>query len=219
MSMSDAAIRQNVENELAWEPSLRGCRIGVTVDAGVVSLVGTVGHYADRYKAEEVAKRVAGVRALANELEVKIPIPGERSDADIASAAANALKWNVSLSPFEIKVIVTKGWLTLSGQVNFGYQKMLAEGAVRFILGVRGITNEITVKPAVKAEDVKKKIEAAFMRQAHLDAKDIEVGILHDTVTLKGHVHSWREKDDAAQAAWNAPGIAHVDNQLFVEYS
>jgi osmotically-inducible protein OsmY len=184
----------------------------------VVTLVGVVPHFADRFTAEEVAKRVNGVRAIANDIEVKIPLPGERSDTDIASAAANALKWNISVGDLGIKAVVKGGWISLSGQVSYGYQKAVAETAVHYLLGVKGLTNQIVVKPTVHAADVKEKIEAAFQRQAHLDAKDIAVNLNDSRVTLKGYVHSWREKDDASRAAWAAPGVSMVENQLQVLY-
>ena len=216
--MSDIAIQRDVQNELEWEPSLDHGNIGVNVKDGVLTLLGSVAHYADRYTAEEVAKRVAGVRAIANELEVKLPKPGERSDLDLANAAANAVKWNVALGSCDVKVVVKHGWITLSGQVGHGYQKSMAESLVRYLMGVIGVTNEIIVKPSVKMVDVKQKIEDAFQRQARLDAKDIDIKLEDDKVTLKGHVHSWREKDDAARAAWAAPGVAKVENQLQVQY-
>ncbi len=214
----DKDIQRDVENELQWDPSLDERAIGVKVQDGVVTLVGDVAHYADRYTAGEAAKRVNGVRAIANELQVKIPKPGERNDIDIANAAANALKWNVSLGSSNIKAVVGHGWITLSGQVEYGYQRSAAESAVRYLLGVTGIVNEIIIKPGVKTADVKQKIEAAFQRQATLDAKDIDVKVSDSQVTLKGHVHSWQEKDDAARAAWAAPGVAKVENQLQVQY-
>ena len=216
--MSDTAIQRDVQNELEWEPSLDSGNIGVNVKDGVVTLLGAVAHYADRYTAEEVAKRVAGVRAIANEIDVKMPKPGERSDVDIAGAAANAMRWNVSLAATNVKVVVKHGWITLSGEVAHGYQKSVAESLVRYLMGVVGVTNEITVKPSVKMQDVKEKITEAFSRQARLDAKDIDIKLDDNKVTLKGHVHSWREKDDAARAAWAAPGVAKVENQLQVQY-
>lgn len=215
---SDADIKRDVQNELQWEPSLDEREIGVNVQDGVVTLVGRVVHFADKYTAEEVVKRVSGVRAIANEIEVTIPKAGERSDTDIASAAANSLRWNVSFGASDIKAVVRHGWITLSGQVPYGYQKSAAEGAVRYLRGVTGITNEITVKPSVKMADVKDKIQSAFERQAMLDAKDIDIDLDGSAVTLKGHVHSYREKDDAARAAWSAPGVAKVENKLQVEY-
>src|SRR5271165_806915 len=216
--MSDTAIQRDVQNELEWEASLDNRNIGVNVKDGVVTLLGSVEHYSDRYTAEEVAKRVAGVRAIANEIEVKMPKPGERNDIDIANAAANALKWNVSLGSSDVKVVVKHGWITLSGQVAHGYQKTVAESLVRYLMGVIGVTNEITVKPSAKMIDVKQKIEEAFQRQARLDAKDIEIKLEDNKVTLQGFVHSWREKDDAARAAWSAPGVAKVENHLQVHY-
>lgn len=215
---TDTEIQRDVENEMQWDPSLDERAIGVKAHEGVVTLVGEVAHYADRWTAEEIAKRVSGVRAIANDIEVKIPAVGERSDTDIASAAVNALKWNVSLGSSDLKAVVRHGWITLSGQVKFGYQRIAAETAVRYLLGVKGIINEITVKPSIKMIDVKQKIEEAFQRQARLDARDIDVNVEDNQITLKGCVHSWREKDDAARAAWAAPGVTKVENKLQVQY-
>ena len=215
---SDTEIQRDVQNEMQWDPSLEESAIGVKVHDGVVTLLGDVPHYSDRWTAEDIAKRVSGVRAVANDIEVKIPALGERSDTDIASAAVNALEWNVSLGSADIKAVVRHGWITMSGQVKFGYQKSAAETAVRYLLGVKGIINDITVKPSIKMIDVKQKIEEAFQRQARLDAKDIDVDVEDNQITLKGSVHSWREKDDAARAAWAAPGVAKVENKLQVQY-
>jgi osmotically-inducible protein OsmY len=215
---SDTEIQRDVQNEMQWDPSLEESAIGVKVHDGVVTLLGDVPHYSDRWTAEDIAKRVSGVRAVANDIEVKIPALGERSDTDIASAAVTALEWNVSLGSADIKAVVRHGWITMSGQVKFGYQKSAAESAVRYLLGVKGIINDITVKPSIKMIDVKQKIEDAFQRQARLDAKDIDVDVEDNQITLKGSVHSWREKDDAARAAWAAPGVAKVENKLQVQY-
>jgi osmotically-inducible protein OsmY len=215
---TDANIRVDVENELRWDPSLDEKGILVKVDNGVVSLQGSVPHFSDRWTAEEVTKRVAGVRAIANDIEVKIPKPGERSDSDIASAAANALKWHFVLESCDIQPIVKQGWITLSGHVSYGYQKTVAEGAVRYLFGVKGVFNDIEVRPVVKATDVKQKIQSAFQRQASLDAKDINVNVDDSAVVLQGTVHSWREKDDAAIAAWAAPGVTKVENKLQVQF-
>jgi osmotically-inducible protein OsmY len=215
---TDANIRVDVENELRWDPSVDEKGILVKVDNGVVSLQGSVPHFSDRWTAEEVTKRVAGVRAIANDIEVKIPKPGERSDSDIASAAANALKWHFVLESSDIQPIVKQGWITLSGHVSHGYQKTVAEGAVRYLFGVKGVFNNIEVRPEVKATDVKEKIQSAFQRQASLDAKDIKVNVDDSAVVLQGTVHSWREKDDAAIAAWAAPGVTKVENKLQVQF-
>jgi osmotically-inducible protein OsmY len=215
---TDANIRIDVENELRWDPSVDEKGILVKVDDGVVSLQGSVPHFSDRWTAEEVTKRVAGVRAIANDVEVKIPKPGERSDSDIASAAANALKWHFVLESSDIQPVVKQGWITLSGHVSYGYQKNVAESAVRYLLGVKGVINVIEVRPEIQATDVKQKIQSAFQRQASLDAKDIKVNVDDSAVVLQGTVHSWREKDDAAIAAWAAPGVTKVDNKLQVQF-
>ena len=215
---TDANIRVDVENELRWDPSVDEKGILVKVDNGVVSLQGSVPHFSDRWTAEEVTKRVAGVRAIANDIEVKIPKPGERSDSDIASAAANALKWHFSLESSDIQPVVKQGWITLSGHVSYGYQKTIAEGAVRYLRGVKGVFNVIEVRPEVQATDIKQKIQCAFQRQASLDAKDIKVNVEDSAVVLQGTVHSWREKDDATIAAWAAPGVTKVENNLRVQF-
>jgi osmotically-inducible protein OsmY len=215
---TDTSIRVDVENELRWDPSVDGKDILVKVEDGVVSLQGSVAHFSDRLTAEEVTKKVTGVRAIANDIEVKIPKPGERSDSDIASAAANALQWHFVLESSDIQPVVKQGWITLSGHVSHGYQKTAAESAVRYLLGVKGVFNVIEVRPEVKATDVKQKIQCAFQRQASLDAKDINVNVDDSAVVLQGTVHSWREKDDASIAAWAAPGVTKVENKLQVQF-
>ena len=213
----DADIRRDVESELQWDPSLDDRRIGVSVNNGVVTLTGDVPHFSGRWSAEECAKRVCGVRAIANDVEIKIPESGARSDTDIAEAAANALRWNVSLSDTEIKPVVKNGWVSLSGKVRWGYQRIAAESAMRNLMGVKDVSNEITVKSTVKASDVKQKIEDAFKRHAVLDAKDIQVVIHNAIVTLNGHVHTWQEREDAILAAWAAPGVNTVENHLSIQ--
>ncbi len=214
---TDIEIRKDVENELLWDPSIDARKIGVIVNEGVATLHGEVPHFAGRWAAEDIAKRVVGVRAIANEIQVKIPSSAARSDTDIAEAAANALRWNVVIAAEPIKAVVTDGWITLSGQVAWGYQKNAAEAAVRHLIGVKGVVNDLVVATTVKATDVKKQIEEAFKRHAVLDAKDIEVKVDRATVTLNGRVHTWQERDDAALAAWAAPGVVSVDNRLSVQ--
>jgi osmotically-inducible protein OsmY len=215
---TDSNIRLDVENELRWDPSLDAKEIFVKVENGVVSLQGFVPHFSDRWSAEEDTKKVGGVRAIANDIEVKIPKPGERSDTDIAATAANALRWHFALESSDVKVVVKQGWITLSGHVLHGYQRAIAEGAVRYLLGVKGVYNDIEVRPAVKATDIEAKIQSAFQRHAALDAKDIKIKVDDTAVVLQGSVHSWREKDDAAIAAWAAPGVTKVENKLQVQY-
>jgi osmotically-inducible protein OsmY len=214
---TDADIRRDVELELQWDPSVDDKHIGVIVNDGIVTLAGEVPHYSGRWAAEDVAKRVIGVRAIANELKVSMPLTGVRTDTDIAEAAANAMRWNVAISDTQIKPVVQDGWITLSGKVSFGFQRTSAENAVRYLMGVKGVTNNIVVTSAIKAGDVKQKIEDAFKRQAVLDAEHIEVKVDRSTVTLKGHVHTWQEHDDAARAAWGAPGVANVENRLTIQ--
>ena len=217
MKKSDAHIRGDVEGELRWDPSIDDTRIGVTVNNGVVTLIGDVPNYSDRWAADDVVKRVRGVRAIANDIQVRIYPSSVRTDTDIAEAAANTLQWNVSLLNTQLKPIVKDGWITLGGQVSWGYQRKAAENAVRNLMGVKGVTNDIRVASNIKVGNVKEKIEDAFKRHAVLDAKDIEVKVANSTVILKGHVHSWQEREDASQAAWAAPGVTAVENHLAVQ--
>ena len=164
------------------------------------------------------AKRISCVRAIANEIQVKIPLAGARSDMEIAEAAASALRWHVATAGYEITPVVANGWVKLTGKVQWGYQKNAAETAVAHLLGVKGVTNDILVNTPVKAADVKQKIENAFKRHAILDSNDIKVKVDRTTVTLEGHVHTWQEHEDAARAAWAAPGVANVENRLSIQY-
>jgi osmotically-inducible protein OsmY len=217
MSMkSDVEIRRDVESELQWDPSIDDKKIGVIVTDGVVTLTGEINHFSGKWAAEDITKRVSGVRAIANEIQVKIPVSGTRSDTDIADAAANALHWHVATGSTAITPVVIDGWVTVSGKVQWGFQKTAAENAMRNLMGVKGVINDITVVAALKVADVKQKIEDAFKRHAVLDAKDIEVKVESDTVTLNGYVHTWQEHEDASRAAWAAPGVANVENRLVI---
>ena len=211
---SDIELRRDVEQELEWEPSIDARRIGVSVADGIVTLTGVVDSYSEKWKAERVVERLAGVRGIANDIVVEPT--AERSDTDIAKAAVDALKWNVLVPSEKIKVKVNKGWVRLTGEVNWDYQRRAAERAVRDLPGVKGITNLISVVPSVAPDHVKKKIEEALTREALLDAKGIEVDVSGSTITLRGTVRSWAERREAEMAAWSAPGVSEVRNEISV---
>lgn len=211
---SDMDLRRDVERELEWEPSIDARRIGVTVADGIVTLTGAVGSYSEKWKAERVVERLAGVKGIANDIVVEPK--AERSDTDIAKAAVDALKWNVLVPSDRVKVKVDNGWVRLTGEVNWDYQRRAAERAVRDLPGVKGITNLIAVVPGVAPEQVKKKIEEALTREALMDAKGVAVDVSGSTVTLRGTVRSWAERREAETAAWAAPGVSEVRNEISV---
>jgi len=215
---NDVDLQRDVFDELKWEPAVHSTDIGVIVKDGVVTLEGVVDSYPEKWAAERAAKRVSGVKALALELEVKLPGFGKQSDADIAEAAENALKWDVLVPQDRIKVTVEKGFLTLEGQVDWEFQRSAAKRAVQYLTGVNGVANAITVKPKVAPTDVKAQIEAALKRNAILDAQQIKVQANGGKVTLRGNVRSWAERDEAEAAAWAAPGVNEVTDFIAVTY-
>ena len=213
-SKTDRQLQHDVIEELRFDSQVQVNEIGVIATDGVVTLTGWVDSYLKKWRAEEAARRVRGVRAVANDIEVRLS--SERTDADIAVAAVRALAWNSSLPADRINVTVSKGWITLEGHVEWQYQKHEAESAVRRLWGVRGVSNLINVKPSASPTDLKKKIEEALVRSAQLDAKGITVEIQGTTAILKGSVRSWAERQDAQRIAWLAPGITNVDNRITV---
>lgn len=214
--MTDGDLKQYVEYALDWEPSVDAAEIGVSVESGVITLRGEVGSYAAKAAAERVVLLVYGVKAVANDLTVRLVTDFERNDTDIAQAAVTSLKWNAIVPQNHVTITVSDGWLTLNGTLDWQYQKEAAALAVRDLMGVKGITNSIRVKPHVQAGDVKAKIEAAFMRSAEIDARRVSVTAVEGKVILNGHVRSWVERQEAERVAWAAPGVSQVDDRITV---
>jgi osmotically-inducible protein OsmY len=213
---ADRELRMDVLAELSWDPSIRDEDIATAVKDGVITLAGTVDTYAQRYAAERAVERVKGVKAIVNDVTVKLPGAMERSDPDIAHAAVNALQWDIQVPEDRIQVKVTNGWLTLEGEVDRYYQKEAAERAVGYLMGVKGVSSLITVRPTPTPADVKQRIRASLQRQAELEADQISVETDGTLVRLRGTVRSLAERSNAARAAWNAPGVTKVENELTV---
>jgi osmotically-inducible protein OsmY len=210
---SDLQIQQDVANELLWDPSVTSKQVDVSVKEGIVTLRGSVPHYFEKSVAEDAAQRVGGVRAVVDEIEVNLMGSYERSDEQIAEAALNALDWSYAV-PKGIKVVVSKGWITLSGETEWDYQRNAAKDAVSQLMGVCGVSNDIGIKSRIQSSDIKTRIEDALKRSAENEGRKIHVKIKGDTVTLTGDVHSLSESLDAKLAAWNAPGVMSVENHL-----
>ena len=215
----DDQLQQDVIDEIDWRTSLKASEVGVSVKDGVVTLSGFVDSYRKKRSAELATEEVEGVKAIVENIEVKLPGSSIRNDEDIAKAAYSALKWHTSIPDEKIKIVVNDGWIKLEGEVDWNYQKTAAEDAVENLTGVHGVVNEIRVKARAKADDINRRIQSAFARHASLDARNIHVDIEGGKVILKGKVRSYIEKKDAENAVRVAPGVTTIDDQLEVTYA
>jgi osmotically-inducible protein OsmY len=213
---TDEQIQADVLEELKWDTRVRPNEIGVTVKDGIITLTGWVDSYLKKMAAEEAAHRVPGVKAVANDIEVRLPGFAERTDTDLAAAVLNALRWDAAIPAGKVDVTVSQGWVTLKGEVEYAFQKRDAERAVRRLSGVKGVSNLITVKPQVLPTDLKQQIERALVRNAETDARRITIEVEGSKVILRGTVRSYAEKQAAEDTAWSAPGVTEVENRIVI---
>jgi osmotically-inducible protein OsmY len=215
--MSDLQLRKDVLDELEYEPSVNAAHIGVAVDKGIVTLSGHVSSYAEKTTAVAVVRRVKGVRAIADEVEVRYPSDKKTADDEIAKRAIDILSWDTMVPRDSIQVTVRDGLVALSGNVDWYYQKTVAEEDVRKLSGVRGVIDNIEIRPRIRADDVKRKIEDALRRHAEVEARLVRVTVVdNDKVLLEGQVDNWDERRAVEQAAWSAPGVRSVDDRLTI---
>jgi osmotically-inducible protein OsmY len=213
---TDAELKADVTDELAWDPAINATNVGVMVKDGVVTLAGHLDSFAEKHAVERAVRRVAGVRGIALDLDVHLPSEHQRSDSEIAQAATASLSLNSLVPPGKVKVEVEKGWVTLTGEVDWGYQSASAEQCIRPLAGVRGLFNKIIVKPRVQSKDIATQITAALTRQATREARNIGIEVEGGVVTLSGKVHSMAEHDAAMGVALSAHGVSHVVDHLQV---
>lgn len=214
---TDLQIQRDVMDELNWEPSLNASEIGVAVKNGVVTLTGKVDTFSKKLTAEKAAKRVAGVKAVAEEIHVGVPLGFTKTDTELAEVVLTALQWHTAVQEEKVKIQVEEGHVTLEGEVEWEYQRTSAKTAIEQLAGIRSITNLITVNPQITAVDIRQKINSAFHRSANIDSEKIDVNVMDNKVILSGKVRSLAEKEDAEAAAWAASGVTSVENKLEVE--
>ncbi len=215
--MSNSTLRQDILDELDFDPAIEAADIGVAVDNGVVTLSGHVPTYAQKVKVEDVVRSVRGVRAIAQEMEVRPFGTNRTADDEIAKRAVNTIAWNTSIPSGAVQIRVQDGWVKLTGKVEWQYQKTAAEDAVRHLAGVIGVTNQIEIKPRPSTYDIKQRIENALKRNAELEAQEIRVNVLDNgAVTLEGRVHAWSERRAAERAAWSAAGVKTVEDRITI---
>ena len=213
---TDEQIQIDALEELKWDTRVRPNEIGVAVKDGIVTLTGWVDSYLKKMAAEEAAHRVPGVKAVANDIEVRLPGFAERTDTDLAAAVLNALRWDAAIPTGKVDVTVSQGWVTLKGEVDYAFQKRDAERAVRRLSGVKGVSNLIVVKPQVFPSDLKQQIERALVRNAETDARNITIEVEGSKVILRGTVRSYAEKQAAEETAWSASGVTEVENRIVI---
>jgi osmotically-inducible protein OsmY len=211
---NDLQLQADVMEELQWEPSINAAHIGVEVSDGVVTLAGHVGSFAEKWEAERAAQRVMGVKALAIDIDVNLVGISKRSDADIARSAENIIEWTTYVPKDSIQIMVEDGWITLTGEVEWAYQKQYAASSLRSLLGVVGVSDQVGIKARVLAGDVQTDIEAALQRRAHKDAKKIAVNVVGSEITLTGTARNWEERSVAINAAWSTPGVHSVVSNI-----
>jgi len=214
---TDVEIQKDVMDELNWEPFLKATEIGVAVKNGVVTLSGKVDSYSKKISAEKAAKRVVGVKAVAEDIDVKLDSNGKKSDSEIAEAVLNALKWHSAMQEDKIKIKVEDGWVTLEGEVEWEFQRNAAKSMVKDLMGVVGVLNNIKLRPKLVPSEIKRKITAAFHRSATVDADKVNVLVEGSVVSLSGKVRSYAEKKEAERTAWLAPGVTKVENIIEID--